>query len=322
MSKSLTDENQTREVRRILTGPTASGKSAVAAQMYQLLAGAARPLSLISMDSMLVYRRLNVVTAKPTPAELLQTPLACVDLTDPSESFSVAKYLAAAEEAERRAFENAHTAVFVGGTGLYLKSLTRGLFDGPAADPALRESLSARAAGEGAESLHFELLQNDPQAAAKIHPRDRKRIIRALEVFHSTGRTISSYQKQWNAEPFVASKIVSLRIEKPELNKRIEARVDWMLQNGLLTEIESVRAGGLSKEARAAVGVREVIELLDGKISLEECRIVMIRRTKELARRQATWFRSFPEMVWIDAGANRSVSDIARDVIRALDITC
>ncbi|MBL8696129.1 MAG: tRNA (adenosine(37)-N6)-dimethylallyltransferase MiaA [Planctomycetes bacterium] len=310
-----------RRVRRFLVGPTASGKSAVAERLVLDAPAGAPPIELISMDSMQVYRGLDILTAKPSPQERARAPILGLDLVEPSESFTVARYVTLCEEWERAAHERGATPIFVGGTPLYLKALTHGLFEGPPADPALRRELNERAEREGDEALHADLLRVDPAAAARIHPRDRKRIVRALEVFAQTGERISDLQRQWTLSHGFPRVLVGLSVPRDELHRRIAARVDHMLSAGALEEVRRISAaGGFSREAAAAVGVSELLDVLLGQASLEEARETMIRRTRELARRQGTWFRSFPELHGIDAGAPRSIAEIAQEARRSLEL--
>jgi tRNA dimethylallyltransferase len=313
-----THEATAPRLRRILSGPTASGKSAVAARMAERLRDTT-PVALISMDSMLVYRGLDIVTAKPSAEELMKAPLRAIDVVEPSEPFSVARFLALAEDLEAQAFREGRVPVFVGGTGLYLKALLHGLFEGPPRNAGIRSALLQRAERDGLDVLHAELSRVDPASAERIHRNDAKRIVRALEVFDLTGRPMSKWQTQWSGTG-VEARVSCLRVTRDELVVRIEARVDRMLRDGLLAEIEGVRGRGLSREATAAVGVREVLDYLDGTIDLAECRRRIVKRTRELARRQETWFRSFRDVRWIEAGSARPLDDIVTDTIGALDI--
>ncbi|MBI3817837.1 MAG: tRNA (adenosine(37)-N6)-dimethylallyltransferase MiaA [Planctomycetes bacterium] len=308
-------------LRRFLIGATATGKTAVAFALAAKLKAAGRGVSLISMDSMLVYRDLDIVTAKPNARELEQCPVAAIDLANSSEPFSVARYVEYAQEAELDALARGAIPIFSGGTGLYLKTLTHGLFAGPPAQLQLRELLEKRAAESGVESLHSELLKLDPESGSKIHPNDLRRIVRALEVLHSTGKPISQFQRQWS-ETGSRRAMAALRVEKDELLERIRARIDWMFEHGAVEEVRRARERGLSREASEAVGVREILNLLDGTLTNEAARAQMLKRTKELARRQMTWFRSYPEIRWIEAGAARSVEAIVDEVSNVLEVEC
>lgn len=305
----------TRRARRFLIGPTASGKTAVGFALARIA-----PVELVSMDSMLVYRDLAVVTAKPEVHELAETPLHAIDLVSAAEPFSVARYLAEAERAEREIEARGGVPVFVGGTALYLKALTHGLFEGPAPDAELRRALSERADREGDAALYADLERIDPGAASRIHPRDRKRVIRALEVFEKTGERISELQREWTLSGGFPRILVGLRVPREELARRIAARVDAMLERGLVQEVVAAMARGLSSEAREAVGVREVEDLMGGRLDRSGCRDAIVRRTRDLARRQGTWFRSFEEVRWVEAGEGRSVGEMAGEVKRVLEL--
>lgn len=321
MAPPRNDNAPPRAARRFLVGATASGKSAVATEIALQTAGTRHTVSLISMDSMLVYRGLDIVTAKPDAQSRATAPLSAVDLVDPGESFSVAKFLDAAERAETEILDRGAVPLFVGGTGLYLRALTHGLFEGPPSDLGLRATLSARARKDGIDALYADLQAIDPDAAAKIHMRDEKRIIRALEVFAATGERISKLQRQWTLSSGFPRIIVGLNVPKECLQKRIEARVDAMLDGGVSEEIARFQAGsGFSREALAAVGVREVLEWNAGASTREACRAAIIKRTRELARRQGTWFRSYPEIRWVEVPSDMPVAEIATEVIRILEL--
>src|SRR5262245_52237619 len=304
-----------RKARRFGGGPTGLGKTAVAFALARIA-----PVELISMDAMLVYRDLAIVTAKPGPAERAEHPIHAIDLVASSESFSVASYLEEAERAELEIEARGRVPVFVGGTGLYLKALTHGLFEGPPPDPELRRSLTERAEREGDEALYAELQRVDPSAAAKIHPRDRKRVVRALEVFVKTGERISELQREWTLAGHFPRILVGLRVPKEALARRIAARVDAMLVAGGAEEVRAASAKGFSREAREAVGVKEIAEWNAGAIDRATCRERMIQRTRLLARRQATWLRSFEEIRWVDAGDALALARVAAEVKRVLEL--
>jgi tRNA dimethylallyltransferase len=319
MTPSRADPDERVPARRFLVGATATGKTAVALELARRLREPAS-VEWISLDSMLVYRGLDIVTAKPSAAERAHCVLHGLDLAAPGEGFSVARFSAFARDCERQVLDRGRIPVFVGGTGLYLKALTHGLFDGPGADARLRAELEARAEREGAGALHAELTRVDPDAAARIHPRDRKRAIRALEVYAATGVPISAHQREWRGGSPAAHRIVALGIDKGELHGRIAARVDRMFDLGVVDEVRRARDAGLSREARLAVGIPEILAYLDGAMAEAECRAAIALHTRQLARRQATWFRRFPEIQWIEAGGGRPIEEVARDVGRALGL--
>jgi tRNA dimethylallyltransferase len=283
-----------------LVGATATGKSALALELADELG-----LEIVSLDSMQVYRGMDVGTAKPTPAERARVPHACLDLVEPSERYDVSRYVVDARAAVERARAAGRGALFVGGTGLYLKALAQGLFAGPASDPVLRAALSARARAEGRASLHAELVRLDPPSAARIHPHDEKRVVRALEVLAQTGRRLSDWQSEWgwhgraSARPELS--IVGLALPPAEHAERIRRRVETMLERGWVEEARAIRDScGFGPTAIQALGYREVLELADGRLAPDECCTRIERLTRRFVRRQKTWFRSFPEIRWVD----------------------
>jgi tRNA dimethylallyltransferase len=281
----------------ILTGPTGSGKSRLALELAPRLGA-----EVVSMDSMALYRGMDVGTAKPTPAERARVPHHLVDVLDPWESASVAWWLARAAECCRAIAARGKRPLFVGGTPLYLKALLRGLFEGPPADEGLRARLAGEAARGGPASLHARLAAVDPPAAARLHPRDVRRVVRALEVWELTGRPISAWQTEWAAppaapDPAAPPRCLCLDVDRAELARRIDRRVRRMVEGGLADEARALRDLGrpLSREAAQAVGYREMFEYLDGRAGLEEAVARIQARSRRLAKRQRTWFRGLPE---------------------------
>jgi len=268
-----------------------------------------------------VYRGMDVGTAKPTAKQRAEVPHHLIDILDPSEEFSVAGYVAAAERAVREIAARGRPALFVGGSPLYLKALLRGIFEGPPADWPLRRRLAEEARCRGEGWLHARLAAVDPAAAARLHPNDARRLIRAIEVFEKTGRPISEWQRQFdrgrNAEE---CRVFTLDWPKAALHARIEQRVEEMFADGLVEEVRRLvgeyaipaaqsphtlsrfqRETGerLSRTARQAVGYREVLEYLEGRRSLGETIELVKRHTRQLAKRQNTWFRSLSECRFI-----------------------
>ena len=297
-----------------LIGATAVGKSALALDVAER-AGAA----IVAMDSMQVYRGMDVGTAKPTAAERARVPHACLDLADPPERYDVQRYLADAEAALDEIRARGLRPLVVGGTGFYLKALVFGLFGGPAADLALRRSLQERARARGRSALHAELTVIDPAAAERIHPNDEKRVVRALEVWEQTGRTLSGWQAEWGwggaAPPGRPRRIVGLRLEGAELDLRIGRRTTAMLDAGWAEEARCIRDEiGFGPTSVQALGYQEVLDLVDGKATRAEIEELVSLRTRRFARRQRTWFKKFPETVWVDADGPRA----AQAVLEAL----
>lgn len=274
-----------------LTGPTASGKTAAGIELARRL-----DAEIVSMDSMALYSGMDIGTAKPTLAERLLAPHHLIDVVSPYEDYSVARYVSDAASVVREIESRGRRALFVGGTPLYLKSLLRGIFAGPEADWAIRRRLLQQAHDQGEAALHARLAEVDPQSAARLHPRDVRRVVRALEVFELTGQPISAWQQQTASPADASPRVFVLDLPRPVLHERINRRVDAMFEQGLVAEVERLLAGGaLSHTASQAVGYREVIEHLDGKLDLEATIELVKLRTRQFAKRQMTWFRSLEE---------------------------
>ncbi len=286
-----------------LVGPTAAGKTALARAVCER-AGAA----VLSLDSMLVYRGLDIGTAKPSAAERARVAHHLIDLVDPMESYDIQRYLDDARAA--LAGLGGQRALFVGGTGMYLMTLIHGLLAGPPTDPELRGRLEEEVRERGGAELHRELAAVDGAAAARIHPNDTKRLVRALEVWRATGETLSSWQGQWPAaggedeRPGRASRIIHLDLPDAELDGRIASRTEAMLAGGWVEEAVALRAGpGLGPTAIHALGYREVLDLADGLATEQETREIIVRRTRRFSRRQRNWYRRFPARARLGAAA-------------------
>jgi len=281
----------------LILGVTASGKGQLAFRLAESLGA-----EIISIDSMKVYRRMDIGTCKPPQEAREKLAYHLIDVVEPSESFSVGVFLELTNEAMGRIKGRKRPIIAVGGTALYIKALLYGLFEGPGTDEQIRAELRARAEAEGAE-LYRELAKIDPAAAERISPNDTKRIIRALEVYKISGRPISSLQKQFSAEePLQNWTIVGLRRERTEENKRINARVKKMLAAGLVNEVKSLLAEEkpLSKQARCAIGYAEIIDHLSGLVTLEDAIELIKKNTRRLAKNQRTWFKTFANVNWLD----------------------
>jgi tRNA dimethylallyltransferase len=261
-----------------ILGQTASGKHAAAENVADRLGA-----QLISIDSMKVYRGMDIGTAKPKRSYRL------VDICDPSESYNAGRFVRDA----RRCLEDCPRPLFVGGTALYYKTFAYGIFEGPEADPALREELVAI----GAPKLHEELRRVDPKSASKIHPNDLKRLVRALEVFRKTGEPISSRHTHFDAARTLEADVFGFRRE--DIKDRIAERTRRMLKEGLVDEVRELLRLPWSKEGRRAVGYREVIDHLGGEIDAAEMERQINRNTNNLARHQIMWFKRFPEVTWV-----------------------
>jgi tRNA dimethylallyltransferase len=281
----------------ILTGPTASGKTAVALQMAERLGA-----DILSVDSVSVYRGLDIGSAKPTAAERARVPHHLVDLVEPEAPFSVADWLAAAAKAMADCRRRGRRILLVGGTPLYLRCLRDGLDELPPGDPAIRARLLAETEAKGSEPLYRRLRGLAPAMAATIHPHDTKRIVRGLEIAEVTG---SLPDRSWGssaAERPAAFPCPVLVLDLPRrlLAERIERRAEAMFAHGLLDETRAaVAAGGIGPTAAQAAGYAEALACLRGELTEAEAIARTARRTRQLAKRQRTWLRSFPDAVWI-----------------------
>ena len=291
----------------VILGPTASGKSAVAEAVAAAAGG-----EILSVDSMQVYRGMDVGTAKPTAADRAAVRYHGVDLVDADQAFTTAKFVEGADATIADAAARGVPLVATGGTPLYYKALFEGLFDGPPADAAVRDRLYA----EPGDVLHARLAAVDPAAAARIHANDQRRLVRALEVFELTGRPISSFQTDW-ADP--AQRHPSVRFglswDKDVLNRRINARVKAMLAAGWVDEVRDLlaRHGDLSPTAGEATGYRELAAHVRGRQSLDDAAEAIKIGTRQLARRQMKWFRRFPGVTWL--AGDRPVAENAAAIL-------
>ncbi|MBQ1454391.1 MAG: tRNA (adenosine(37)-N6)-dimethylallyltransferase MiaA [Thermoguttaceae bacterium] len=297
-----------------LTGPTASGKSDCGICVARIIHA-----EILSLDSMAVYRRMDIGTAKPTTGQRALVPHHLIDIVEPSECFSLASYLKAAETAVREIRRRNARPLFVGGTPLYLKGLLRGIFDGPEADQQFR-ALWQEKEQQSPGTLHARLRQVDPVSAERLHPNDHKRLLRALEVYEVTGQPISSLQTQFSRQPPCGAPLFVLDWPREVLYDRINRRVDAMVAAGLPDEVKSLLAEDkpLSKTASAAVGYRELIAHFSGECSLDEAIEQIKRATRNFAKRQMTWFRSFPEARFIPMNDDSTAENTAEKIAAVL----
>ena len=292
-----------------LVGPTATGKSELALE----LARHHGDLELVSVDSMQVYRGMDIGTAKPTPAEQLEVRHHLIDLVEPDDDYTVARFQQDMAVALGDIAARGHRAVLVGGTGLYLRAAIDGL-EIPGRYPDVRADLEADRDTVG---LHRRLAALDPVAAARMEPTNRRRVLRALEVTIGSGRPFSSYGPGMETYPAVPFPIVGLHRERDELDVRIHARYQHQLEAGFVAEVEGLaaRPGGLSPTAGQALGYRELLRHLAGRATLDEAVEEAVTRTRRFARRQQRWFRRDPRLVWVPAGHNAFVpiDELLRD---------
>ena len=295
----------------LLMGPTGSGKTDVAAGLVARL-----PLEIVSVDAAMVYRGLDIGTAKPSLELLASAPHRLIDLVEPTESYSAARFLADAGAAMAEIAAQGRVPLLVGGTMLYFRALQSGLAKLPPADPAIRQRLEARAADEGWPALHAELARLDPATAGRIQPKDRQRIQRALEVIERSGRPLSVQLAEdlRGATSSADLPLVLAPTDRAALFERIAARFDAMLRLGLLGEVRRLRARGdlhAGLPSMRLIGYRQLWKHLDGELTLAQATDQAVAATRQLARRQLTWLRAEPGAEWFDAGDARASERIA-----------
>jgi len=284
-----------------LVGPTGVGKSAAALALAERI-----PLEIVSADSMQVYRGLDILSAKPSRDDRARVPHHLVDILDVTQPFSAAAFRRLAQQAIVDIRRRKKLPLVVGGTGLYVKALADGIFDAPEAASETRNQLLAEAKRSGPEQLHARLAEVDPEAAGRIAQHDVQRLVRALEVYETTGRPISAHQTEWDRpQPCL---MLCLRLPREELYRRIEARVDAMFDAGVVEEVERLVEAGIeqSPTAMQAIGIAELIGALRGKHSLDEAKRLIKTHTRRYAKRQLTWFRKDARITWHDVEASNS----------------
>lgn len=286
-----------------LTGPTSVGKTAVGLSLARRLGA-----EVVAMDSMTVYRGMDVGTAKPSAAERAEVPHHLLDVIEPWESASVFLYREWAVEAARGVVGRGRRVLFVGGTALYMKALLRGLFEGPPAVEAIRAELEALPSAE----LHRRLAEVDPPMAARLHPNDRTRAVRAIEVYELTGRSLSSMQRE-HAEASTHPRVFALARPRGEMVERVDARVGAMMAAGLVDEVRGLLDAPrpIGPVASKGVGYRQVIEHLRGVRDLASTTDLIRLRTRQFAKRQMTWFRNLAEVRLVPVGSGESADGVA-----------
>jgi len=297
----------------LVLGPTASGKSALAAQLAAQIGG-----EVVSADAMAVYRGMDIGTAKPSAAELTLAPHHLISVFEPGDRCDVSRWLALAETAIADIHQRGKVVVVCGGSPLYTKALLEGLSAGAPRDAAVRAALNARYASEGADALFAELQRHDPVYAAQRHANDQMRVVRALEVHALTGRPYSSFHTTDGIRrDTYRSLLLGLHWDKETLHRRINARTKNMFANGLVEEVRAL-ASVLSPEARQAVGYKEVLAHLAGACTLDDAIEAVKRNSRHLAKHQLTWYRRFTDIVWLPGAApdvSRQAESAARDFI-------
>ena len=304
-----------------IAGPTASGKTALAVELAKELNG-----EVVSCDSMQVYKRMDIGTAKPTAEEMQGIPHHMLDVAQAWEDFSVSRYCNQASPIVDDIIAQGKTAIIAGGTGLYMDSLIRGNSFAPCPSTGVREALEARAEAEGIQPLLEELAQVDPESTGRLHPSDRKRIIRALEVYRETGITITEHNRRTREVP-PKYRPVWLGLDfsdRAALYRRIDRRVERMLEAGLLDEIRSLLESGIPETCTAmqAIGYKEFLPVLRGERGLCDAAAEVCQSSRRYAKRQLTWFRRNPNMHWIvreEDGAPDEIIRQARQILQEFD---
>ena len=304
-----------------IAGPTASGKTALAVELAKAYNG-----EVVSCDSMQIYRRMDIGTAKPTAEEMQGIPHHMIDVAEPDEDFSVSRYCEMATPIVDDILTRGKTAIIAGGTGLYMDALIRGNSFAPFPSTGRREELEAKADQEGTGVLLDWLREIDPEAAARLHLSDRKRIIRALEVWLETGETITAHNRKTQAIP---PRYTPLWLgidfsQRAELYRRIDLRVELMLKAGLLEEIRGLLSAGIPKKCTAmqAIGYKEFVAALDGQCTVEEAAAQVQQASRHYAKRQLTWFRRNQAIHWLIRSHENAAPEIlaqARQVAQEYD---
>ncbi|MGQ9471557.1 MAG: tRNA (adenosine(37)-N6)-dimethylallyltransferase MiaA [Candidatus Aminicenantales bacterium] len=298
----------------IILGPTAVGKSELAIDLAERFAG-----EIINCDSMQVYRGFDIGTDKPSPEIRQRVSHHLIDIVDPDTQFTAAAFVEHALAAIGQIVRRNHLPLVVGGTGLYLKALTEGLFPGPGRNQEVRQTLEAEIKNHGLSVLYQRLLAVDPEYGKKIHPHDRLRIVRALEVYLLTGKPISEHFKATRTYlgGFNLTKI-GLKLDREELKQRIDERVERMFARGLVTETKKLVNQGIPESAPPfqALGYKQALNYLHGKISLHEAKEQTKKETREYAKRQMTWFRRMKNTVWFNPKEREKIVDFLRQTIK------
>ena len=301
----------------VLTGPTASDKTEIGFNVAREING-----EIVSADSMLFYRGMDIGTAKPSLSMREIVPHHFIDIIYPWESYSVGKYVKDVEDLIGDISRGKRKFLIVGGSPLYIKGIIDGIFNGPEADWNIRSELERIAEEKGNLHVHEILQRIDPVKADELHPNDLRRIIRAIEVYRKTGKQVSALQKQYKlARENYKFKILCISREREDIYRRIGERVETMFDNGLVDEVRSLldNPEGLSRQARQALGYKEVIQYLEDGLTLDDTKEMVKLNTRRFSKRQMTWFRSFPDVQWLEAEEDEGPESISQRVITLLD---
>ena len=301
----------------VLTGPTACDKTEIGFTVAQKTEG-----EIISADSMLFYRGMDIGTAKPSLDMRELVPHHFIDIIDPWESYSVGRYVDDVESLIDTADSKDRKFLIVGGSPLYIKGLVDGIFNGPEADWNIRRELEELAEEKGNQHVHDILQKIDPVKAGELHPNNLRRIIRAIEVYRITGKPVSVLQEEYKlARKSYRFNVMCIAREREDIYRRINERVETMFDKGLVDEVKSLLENpeGLSKQAKQALGYKEVIEYLDGVLTLDDAKDMVKLSTRRFAKRQMTWFRGFPDVQWLEAEEREGPGSISDEIIALLE---
>lgn len=301
----------------VIVGPTAVGKSRIAIEVAK-----AFETEVLTADSRQVYRGMDVGTDKPASEERQAVPHRLIDLVDPDESFNAGLYRRQAIDEIERLYRDCRLPLVVGGTGLYVRTLLKGLCGAPQADPIVRKALRQEAEDQGYDRLYARLVDVDPVTAARLHPRDESKVIRALEVYQLSGRRMSEFQQEHGfAERPFAALIVGMNRDRDMLYRRIEGRIDWQLAHGLIEETKRLLAQGYQRDSAAmkGLGYRQVADHLACEYDAAEMVRRFKRDTRRFSKRQMTWFRKEPGIKWLMIEESESVQHTATRVIEQVD---
>jgi len=301
----------------VIVGPTAVGKSRIAVEVAK-----AFETEVLTADSRQVYRGMDVGTDKPASEERQAVPHRLIDLVDPDESFNAGLYRRQAIDEIERLYRDCRLPLVVGGTGLYVRTLLKGLCEAPQADPIMRKALRQEAEDQGYDRLYARLVDVDPVIAARLHPRDESKVIRALEVYQLSGRRMSEFQQEHGfAERPFATLMIGLNRDRDMLYRRIEGRIDWQLAHGLIEETKQLLAQGYQRDSAAmkGLGYRQVAEHLAGEYDAAEMVRRFKRDTRHFSKRQMTWFRKEPGIQWLMIEESEPVQHTTTRVIEQID---
>ena len=301
----------------VLTGPTACDKTEIGFTVAQKIKG-----EIISADSMLFYRGMDIGTAKPSLDMRELVPHHFIDIIDPWESYSVGRYVDDVESLIDTADSKDRKFLIVGGSPLYVKGLVDGIFNGPEADWDIRRDLEELADEKGNQYVHDILQKIDPDKAVELHPNNLRRIIRAIEVYRITGKPVSELQEEYKlTRKSYQFNILCIAREREDIYRRINERVEIMFDKGLVDEVQSLldNPGGLSKQAKQALGYKEIIQYLDGSLTLDDAKEMVMQSTRRFAKRQMTWFRRFPDVQWLETEELEGPESISDEIITLLN---